>query len=104
MKTASNVNIFISPYDIQSDVSLLPTINTVQDTGGMVYEPTQIFVQEVNTGNPYYILLHLRKSSLSISIKRSFFKYDACLSYIGGLFSCIMTIIAFMSLYNEAAY
>jgi hypothetical protein len=104
MQTGTTANVFISAYNIQSDVSLLPLTNIVQDTGGILYEPTQNFISPVNSGNPYYIQLFIRKSSLSLSITRVFYKFSDCLSYIGGLFSSIMTLLAFMSLYNESAY
>jgi hypothetical protein len=46
----------------------------------------------------------LRKSSLSLSITRSFKKYDDTLSYIGGLFSTFMVTLFVMMKYNEYNY
>jgi hypothetical protein len=51
MQTGSTANIFVSVYDIQSDVSLLPLKKIVQDTGGMVIEPTQTFIQAINSNS-----------------------------------------------------
>jgi len=65
--------------------------------GGIVYEPTQSFVIKASTE---YLQLYIRKSSLSLTINRSFKKYDDTLSYIGGLFSSIMGILFIMLKYN----
>jgi hypothetical protein len=103
-KSGFLANLFISVYNISTDVSLSPTTDIVEDKGGIVYEPTQNLVQDVNDGNPNYIQLYIRKSSLSMSIQRSFLTYFDCFSYIGGLFGAILTLISFMSFYNESAY
>lgn len=47
---------------------------------------------------------YLRKSSLSIDVERSFRKADDTLSYVGGLFSAILSLLVLMSLYNEFSY
>lgn len=51
-----------------------------------------------------YVTLYVRKSSLSLSITRSFKKYDDTLSYIGGLFSTFMAAMIIMMKYNEYSY
>jgi hypothetical protein len=54
--------------------------------------------------NDDYIKFYIRKSSESISIKRAFKKIDITLSYIGGLFSSIISVLIIMVKYNEASY
>lgn len=47
-----------------------------------------------------YLKFNLRKSSLSLSILRSYRKLDDTISYIGGLFSAILSLLVLMGLYN----
>lgn len=90
-------NIFISSFEIDTDQSLLPNTQIAVDTGGVVYEQTQAFVYVPASE---YLSLYLRKSSLSLSIARSFQKIGDTLSYIGGLFSAIMTALLIVNMYN----
>lgn len=93
----TSANLYISSYTIETDESLWPWQQMSEDTGGIVYEPTQRYVYTPTTE---YIRLYLRKSSLSLSITRSFKKYDDTLSYIGGLFSSFMVCLFAMTKYN----
>lgn len=71
----------------------MPNSDISEDNGGLVYEPTQSFTFIPTT---QYLQLYLRKSSISLYVVRSFKKYDETLSYIGGLFSTIMTLLMIM--------
>lgn len=64
-----------------------------------MYSPTTS-----SSGITEYVTLYVRKSSLSLSISRSFKKYDDTLSYIGGLFSTFMAAMIVMMKYNEYSY
>jgi hypothetical protein len=47
---------------------------------------------------------YIRKSPFALSISRSFKKIDDTLSYIGGLFSSILTLLGLVAMYNELKY
>ena len=99
----TTANVFISSYTISTDQSLLPWQSYQDDIGGIVYEPTQRYVFNPladSKNQTEYISLFLRKSSLSLSVMRSFRKYDDTLSYIGGLFSTFMVALFIMHTYN----
>ena len=64
----------------------------------------QAFFQQTPPDNEEYIKFYIRKSSMSIDIERSFRKIDDTLSYIGGLFSALITFLFFMNIYNEYSY
>lgn len=95
---------FISSFKIETDESLWPMSDIAEDIGGLVYEPAQSLIIKPATNNTEYIQFYVRKSSLSLSIQRSFKKYDDTLSYIGGLFSSIMAALFIMAKYNEYSY
>lgn len=63
-----------------------------------------VFTPTIVPNATEYVSLFLRKSSLSLSINRSFKKYDDTLSYIGGLFSTLMVCLFAMMKYNEYNY
>lgn len=90
-------NMFISSYQIDTDQSLWPVKQPKKDMGGIVFESAQTFVIQPTTE---YIQLYLRKSSLSMSVQRSFRKVDETLSYIGGLFSTIIICLFFMEKFS----
>lgn len=51
-----------------------------------------------------YLKFYLRKSSLSLELDRNFEKIDDTLSYIGGLFSTILSCLILVGKYNETSY
>lgn len=63
-----------------------------------------MFSPTTTKGITEYVTLYVRKSSLSLTISRSFKKYDDTLSYIGGLFSTFMAAMIIMMKYNEYSY
>lgn len=97
----TTANLFISNYNILTDKSLWPVSVYNEDNGGIVYESAQTFVYTPSTD---YIKLYIRKSSLSLTINRSFKKYDETLSYIGGLFSMILVCLIGINKYNQYSY
>lgn len=103
----TTANVFISSYTISTDQSLWPWQSFQDDVGGIVYEPTQRYVFNPladSKNQTEYISLFLRKSSLSLSVMRSFRKYDDTLSYIGGLFSTFMVALFIMHTYNQYGF
>lgn len=51
-----------------------------------------------------YFKLFIRKSSLSLLYERSFRKIDDTLSYIGGLYSAIVTALFIINKFNKISY
>ena len=70
--------------------------------GGISTAPAQTINYKVRQKD--YFKLFIRKSSLSLNYQRSFRKIDDTLSYIGGLFSAIVTALIIMKKYNEISY
>jgi len=59
----------------------------------------------LTTGNTPFVQFQLYKSTKSKVITRSFGKIDTLLSYVGGLFSLLFTIIAFFfASYSQYSY
>lgn len=70
--------------------------------GGISTGPAQTINYKVRQKD--FMKFYLRKSSLSLKIQRSFRKLDDTFSYIGGLFSAIVTVLFIMTKYNEISY
>ena len=51
-----------------------------------------------------YLKLNVRKSSLSLKVSRSYRKLDDTISYIGGLFSAILSALVLIGMYNQFSY
>ena len=51
-----------------------------------------------------YVKFYLRKSSQDMKVERQFQKVDETLSYIGGLFSILVSFMIFLSLFNGYSY
>jgi hypothetical protein len=60
----------------------------------------QTFNYQVAVTGTELVKLYLRKSSIDISIERSFQRIDDTLSYIGGLFSAILAALLIVGMYN----
>lgn len=99
MKTGSNANLFVSSYTINTDESILPYEDNVQKTGGIVLENARYLSYEVR--GEQYLKFYIRKATLALEIERSYRKFDDTVSYIGGLFSAILSLFLLMGLYNE---
>lgn len=70
--------------------------------GGISTTPAQTINYKVRQKD--YLKLYIRKSSLSLLYERSFRKIDDTLSYIGGLFSAIVTALILVQKFNEFSY
>lgn len=95
-------NFFLSSYHIEIDESIYPVEDVHTVTGGISNVPTQAMNYQFTSGD--YVKFYIRKSSLSLNIIRTFRKIDDTLSYIGGLFSTLIVILALLSIYNEYCY
>lgn len=70
--------------------------------GGISTTPAQTLNYKVRQKD--YFKFYIRKSSLSLIYERSYTKIDDTFSYIGGLFSAIVTALLLMKKYNEISY
>ena len=68
----------------------------------MVSEKAQLYNYKVN--QDVYARMNLRKSSISFKIDRQFYTVDDFASYIGGLFSAILTALLLLGFFNEFSY
>ena len=92
----------ISDYTIITDQSILPHEDYNFDNGIITLDPFQIRSLEVNTD--VYAMVKIMKSPISVTYNRSFNKLGSLLSYIGGLFGCIVGAAFFMRFYTEIAF
>lgn len=72
------------------------------DKGWIIKEEAQSLNYQVQTIN--YLKLYLRKSSIIYVMTRKFQKLDDTFSYIGGLFSTILTLLVILNFYNEVSF
>ena len=72
------------------------------ETGGIVVTEAQMMNYEVR--QTQYLKLNIRKSSLSLQVERSYRKLDDTVSYIGGLFSAIVSALILLGTYNQYSY
>lgn len=51
-----------------------------------------------------YLKFNIRKSSLALKVSRDYRKVDDTISYIGGLFSAILSALLLVGMYNEFCF
>ncbi len=97
-----SANFFLSSFEVTTDESIYPFEQFDSAKGGIATGPAQTINYKVRQKD--YLKFYIRKSSLSLQVQRSFRKVDDTLSYIGGLFSAIVTVLFIMKKYNEISY
>lgn len=82
-------------YSIGTDQSVLPYTQYSYLTGSYIDTSTTTTIPITGTSN-FLINFNFYKSTKSLTVIRSFGKIDSLLSYIGGLFSLVLSVISFL--------
>lgn len=96
---------YIGDFTMSTDSSILPYTDYSYESGTFLdsYTTSTVPLSSVSTSN----LVHFQfyKSTKSLTIIRTYGKLDSLLSYTGGLFSLIFTVIAFFfASYSQYSY
>lgn len=96
---------YIGDFTMSTDSSILPYNDYAYETGTFLdtFTTSTVPLGSVTTSN----LVHFEfyKSTKSLTIVRTYGKLDALLSYAGGLFSLMFTVIAFFfASYSQYSY
>ncbi len=96
---------YFGDYTVQTDTSILPYTAYETLTGTFLDTFTTTTVPISNPGTASLVQFAFYKSTKSLSIVRAFGKVDDFLSYVGGLFSLLFSVIAFFfASYSQYSY
>lgn len=99
-----DANIEISDYKIETDDSIWPYANMVEDDGFFCDEKMVAHYYPLINEDISYVYFSIIKSSQTFNYNREVQKISSVFSYIGGIIGAILTALFIMNNYTSFAF